>query len=39
MKHACGSSVRDPKNRSKKACVCGGHSTGAKKKPKPRGTP
>lgn len=30
-KHACGSNKRDPENRSKKLCVCGGHSTGARK--------
>lgn len=35
MKRACSSNVRDPENRSKKVCVCGGHS--AKKKRKPRG--
>jgi len=32
------SNVRDPENRSKKACVCGGHSRGAKKKRKPQKT-
>lgn len=37
MKKACSSNVRDPENRSKKSCVCGGHSTKAKKKRKPRG--
>lgn len=36
MKKACASTVRDPENRSKKPCVCGGHSRGAKKKRKPR---
>jgi hypothetical protein len=27
MKSACMSNVKDPENRSKKDCVCGGHST------------
>jgi hypothetical protein len=35
MKRACMSNVRDPWNRSKKRCVCGGHSRKAKKKRKP----
>ena len=35
-KKACASNARDPENRSKKACVCGGHSSAAKKKRKPR---
>jgi hypothetical protein len=35
VKQACGSNVRDPKDRSKKLCVCGGHSVGARKKTKP----
>lgn len=34
-KKACMSNCRDPENRSKKDCVCGGHSTGARKKRKP----
>ena len=36
MKKACQSNVRDPENRSRKACVCGGHSRKAKKKRKAR---
>ena len=35
MKRAAMSNVRDPENRSKKDCVCGDHSTKAKKKRKP----
>lgn len=35
MKAACMSTCRDPENRSRKRCVCGGHSTGARKKRKP----
>jgi hypothetical protein len=35
-KRACQSNVRDPENRSKKRCVCGGHSAKAKKKRKRR---
>jgi len=31
MKKACMSNCKDPENRSKKKCVCGGHSTYAKK--------
>lgn len=31
MKKVCGSNCKDPENRSKKPCVCGGHSTKAKK--------
>ncbi len=31
MKRACMSNVKDPENRSKKKCCCGGHSLGAKK--------
>ena len=34
MKLVCMSNVKDPENRSKKKCCCGGHSRGAKK---PRG--
>ena len=34
MKHVCGSNCKDPENRSKKKCCCGGHSQKAKK---PRG--
>ncbi len=30
MKKACMSNAKDPENRSKKDCVCGGHSTKAK---------
>jgi hypothetical protein len=30
MKKACMSNVKDPENRSKKLCVCGGHSVKAK---------
>jgi len=33
-KKACMSNVRDPENRSKKGCVCGGHSRAARKKKK-----
>ncbi len=33
-KKATMSNCRDPENRSKKSCVCGGHSTGARKKRK-----
>jgi hypothetical protein len=40
MKHADASNCRDPENRSKKACVCGGHSfkvkNAARKKQKRR---
>jgi hypothetical protein len=32
MKWACGSTVRDPENRSRKRCVCGGHSRKARKR-------
>jgi hypothetical protein len=32
MKRATGSTVRDPQNRSKKCCVCGGHSQKARQK-------
>ena len=35
MKRACMSNVRDPENRSRKDCVCGGHS--AKNKNAKRG--
>ncbi len=35
MKHASFSNVRDPDNRSKKWCVCGGHSHKARKKRRP----
>lgn len=37
MKHACMSNVKDPENRSKKSCVCGGHSKKARKRRKPKG--
>ena len=30
-KHAACSTCKDPENRSKKGCVCGGHSCKAKK--------
>ncbi len=33
-KTAIMSNAKDPENRSKKTCVCGGHSTKAKKKRK-----
>lgn len=36
MKTALFSNCKDPENRSKKRCVCGGHSRGAKNA-KPRG--
>jgi hypothetical protein len=35
VKRADFSNVRDPENRSRKLCVCGAHSTGARKKMKP----
>jgi hypothetical protein len=39
-KHTCGSNVKDPENRSKKACVCGGHSSKASHaKPKGKKAP
>ena len=31
MKYICGSNCKHPEHKSKKACVCGGHSNGAKK--------
>lgn len=34
MKRAVQSTCRDAENRSKKACVCGGHSRKARKKRK-----
>lgn len=37
MKHTCGSNCKDPENRSKKTCVCGGHSNKAKKPKKKKG--
>jgi hypothetical protein len=36
MKKAIMSNAPDPENRSKKKCVCGGHSKKAKKKFKPK---
>lgn len=30
-KKVCGSNCKDPESRSKKKCVCGGHSNKAKK--------
>lgn len=33
-KKACMSNCKDPENRSKKTCVCGGHSRKARKKKK-----
>lgn len=31
VKRVCGSNCKDPENRSKKKCCCGGHSLKAKK--------
>ena len=36
-KKACMSTAKDPENRSKKLCVCGGHSAKARKKAKAKG--
>lgn len=38
-KKACMSNARDPENRSKKGCVCGGHSRKARKKKKKKKRP
>jgi hypothetical protein len=32
MGSCCGSNCKDPNNRSKKSCVCGGHNAGNAKK-------
>lgn len=34
MKRVPGSTVRDPENRSRKACACGGHSAQSRKRVK-----
>lgn len=34
--HALGSNCRDPENRSRKACVCGGHQGRRGKRPRKR---